>query len=106
MLEGHAAIIAVPAAVLKTLAFEPELPYAKRDALHRLPISTAAKLFVPLAEVPGAPSATLSVPERYWAWTALGPTAGSRPWCAATPARPRPSGGGVERRPGHVARRC
>ena len=72
VLEGHAAIIAVPAAVLKTLAFEPELPSAKRDALHRLPISTAAKLFVPLAEVPAAPSATLSVPERYWAWTALG----------------------------------
>ena len=72
VIEGHAAIVAVPAAVLKTLAFEPALPAAKRDALRRLPISTAAKLFVPLADVPETPSATLSVPERYWAWTALG----------------------------------
>ena len=36
------------------------------------PRATAAKLFVPLAEAPDAPTATLSVPERYWAWTALG----------------------------------
>jgi monoamine oxidase len=72
VLEGRAAILAVPAAVLKTLTFEPALPAPKRDALRRLPISTAAKLFVPLAEAPAAPSATLSVPERYWAWTALG----------------------------------
>jgi monoamine oxidase len=69
---GSAAIVAVPAAVLKTLTFEPALPEAKRAALRRLPVGSAAKLFVPLAEVPDAPYATLSVPERYWAWTALG----------------------------------
>ena len=61
----------VPAAVLKTLPFEPALPADKRAALARLPIATAAKLFVPLT-APPEPSATLSVPERYWAWTALG----------------------------------
>jgi monoamine oxidase len=72
VLAGRAAVVAVPAAVLKTLDFEPVLPAAKRAALGRLPISTAAKLFVPLAEAPDAPTATLSVPERYWAWTALG----------------------------------
>ena len=64
-------IVAVPAAVLKTLPFAPALPDDKRAALARLPIATAAKLFVPLTG-PTAPSATLSVPERYWAWTALG----------------------------------
>lgn len=65
------AIVAVPAAVLKTLPFEPALSAAKRAALARLPMATAAKLFVPLT-APTGPSATLSVPERYWAWTALG----------------------------------
>ena len=65
------AIVALPAAVLKTLPFEPALPADKRAALARLPIATAAKLFVPLT-APAEPSATLSVPERYWAWTALG----------------------------------
>ncbi len=35
-----------------------------------------AKLFVPLAE-PAPPSATLAVPDRYWAWTATGE--GGRP---------------------------
>jgi monoamine oxidase len=72
VVEGAAAIVAVPAAVLKTLTFEPPLPAAKRDAVDRLPIASAAKLFVPLTEVPDEPYATLSVPERYWAWTALG----------------------------------
>jgi monoamine oxidase len=65
------AIVALPAAVLKTLPFEPALSADKRAALARLPIATAAKLFVPLL-APTEPSATLSVPERYWAWTALG----------------------------------
>jgi monoamine oxidase len=68
---AHSAVVAVPAAVLKTLPFEPALPDDKRAALARLPIATAAKLFVPLT-APAEPSATLSVPERYWAWTALG----------------------------------
>jgi monoamine oxidase len=65
------AIVAVPAAVLKTLPFAPALPADKVAALARLPIATAAKLFVPLT-ARAEPSATLSVPERYWAWTALG----------------------------------
>jgi monoamine oxidase len=68
---AHHAIVAVPAAVLKTLPFQPDLPADKRAALARVPIATAAKLFVPLT-APTEPSATLSVPERYWAWTALG----------------------------------
>ncbi len=68
---ADAAVVAVPAAILKTLRFAPALPDDKRAALARLPIATAAKLFVPLTAV-AEPSATLAVPERYWAWTALG----------------------------------
>jgi monoamine oxidase len=71
-------IVAVPAAILKTLPFAPALPDDKRAALARLPIATAAKLFVPLT-APTEPSATLSVPERYWAWTALGADGGVTP---------------------------
>jgi monoamine oxidase len=40
-----------------------------RDALARLRYGHAAKLFVPLREPPPA-SAVLSVPERFWTWTA------------------------------------
>jgi monoamine oxidase len=65
------AVIAVPASVIGRIAFEPPLPAELRRALDGLAYGQAAKLFVPLAEVP-PPSAVLSVPERYWAWTAAG----------------------------------
>ncbi len=68
---ADAAIVALPAAVLKTLPFDPPLSAAKRDVLAALPIAQAAKLFV-AARAPTAPSAVLSVPERYWTWTARG----------------------------------
>ena len=45
------------------------LPAPLRDALARVHTGHAAKLFVPLRERP-EPSAVLSVPERYWTWTA------------------------------------
>jgi monoamine oxidase len=40
-----------------------------RDAVERVRYGHAAKLFVPLRERPPT-SAVLSVPERYWTWTA------------------------------------
>jgi monoamine oxidase len=64
-----AVVVAVPAPVVGTIAFDPPLPAAVLDALARLRYGHAAKLFVPLRERP-APSAVLSVPERYWTWTA------------------------------------
>jgi monoamine oxidase len=67
--EADAVVVAVPAPVVGTIAFEPALPAPVLDALARLRYGHAAKLFVPLRERP-APSAVLSVPERYWTWTA------------------------------------
>jgi monoamine oxidase len=69
VLTADAVVVAVPAPVVGTIWFEPELPARLRDALARLRYGHAAKLFVPLAERP-RPSAVLSVPERFWTWTA------------------------------------
>ena len=74
--EADAAVIAVPASVLDRITFEPPLPEQLRDALAMVEYGHAAKLFVPLAE-PAPPSAVMSVPDRYWCWTATGD--GDRP---------------------------
>jgi monoamine oxidase len=68
-IDADAVVLAVPAPVVGTIAFEPGLPAPLRDAVARLRYGHAAKLFVPLRARP-APSAVLSVPERYWTWTA------------------------------------
>ena len=68
-LDADVAILAVPLAVLLELDFEPGLPAWKRAALGEMAVGQAAKLHVPLLEqVPT--SAVLSVPGRYWCWTA------------------------------------
>ena len=67
---ADAVVVAVPAPVVGDIAFDPPLPEQLRGALARLGCGQAAKLFVPLRERPPA-SAVLSVPERYWTWTAL-----------------------------------
>lgn len=64
-------VIAVPATVIDRIDFRPALPAGVADALAAIAYGHAAKLFVPLPG-PVAPSATLAVPERYWAWTASG----------------------------------
>jgi monoamine oxidase len=63
-------VVALPAAVTQRIVFDPPLPEPKRDALARVTTGHAAKLFVALDQ-PTTPSATISIPERYWAWTAL-----------------------------------
>jgi monoamine oxidase len=68
-LDADAAVVAVPATVLPVIRFEPELPAELRDALAAVRYGHAAKLFVPLRDAPPA-GAVLSVPERYWTWTA------------------------------------
>ncbi len=69
-LAADAIVLAVPASVTDLIAFDPLLPGAKLRALHDVCFGRAAKLFVGLhAAVP--PSATLSVPERYWCYTQL-----------------------------------
>ena len=68
-LAADAVVVAVPAPLVASIAFEPALPPRLAAALARVRYGEAAKLFVPLRERP-APSAVLSVPERYWTWTA------------------------------------
>ena len=69
--EADVCVIAVPASAIDELEFNPVLPAPHAGALVSIRYGHAAKLFVPLASAP-APSAVLSVPERYWAWTATG----------------------------------
>jgi hypothetical protein len=81
-LEADVCVIAVPASVLDRIAFEPALPRALRDALERVQYGHAAKLFVPLTS-PARPSAVMSVPERYWTWTATGDGGDAQPVVSA-----------------------
>jgi len=75
-----ACVIAVPATI--EIAFDPPLPEWKQRALAAVRYGDAAKLFLPLAE-PAEPSATLSVPNRFWAYTQLAPGGSPLPVLAA-----------------------
>jgi len=66
-----AVVLTVPLPVLCELAVTPPFPYDKRLALHRLTMGVAAKVHVGLRS-PAPTSAVLSVPDRYWCWTATG----------------------------------
>ncbi len=70
-LEAEACVVAVPASVLGAIEFEPGLPAELARNLAGVRMGHAAKLFVPL-QTPAPPSAVMSVPERYWSWTATG----------------------------------
>lgn len=67
--EGDRAVLALPASVVRRVVFDPPLPDALASAYAAVAYGNAAKLFVRLRETP-PPSAVLSVPERYWTWTA------------------------------------
>ncbi len=71
-LEADACVIAVPATVIGRIRFDPPLPRELAEALASIRYGHAAKLFLPLRSTSAAPSATLAVPDRYWAWTATG----------------------------------
>jgi monoamine oxidase len=64
-LDARHVILAVPLPGLRRF----ELPDWKRAALDRAEMGHAAKLHVLLAR-PAPPSAVMSVPDRYWCWTA------------------------------------
>jgi monoamine oxidase len=66
---GDAAIVTVPMAILRTLRFDPPLPARTQAAWQRAGIAHNAKLHLPLV-APAASSAVLSVPGRFWTWTA------------------------------------
>ena len=71
-LDAEAAVVAIPMAVTREIAFDPPLPQWKSEAWTRAGVGQAAKLHVPFlvssADVPW--SAVQSVPERFWTWTA------------------------------------
>jgi monoamine oxidase len=69
--EADACVVSIPATVVGAIAIEPALPAATIEGLSAVNYGHAAKLFVALS-APAEPSAVLSVPERYWTWTALG----------------------------------
>jgi monoamine oxidase len=66
--DADAVVVSVPASVLDRIVFDPPLPPATCAGVV---YGHAAKLFVGLRSTP-APSAVLSVPDRYWTWTANG----------------------------------
>jgi monoamine oxidase len=66
-----AVVLAVPLPLLRDLEILPPLPWDRRQALERLAMGDAAKVHVGLRTA--APtSAVLSVPDRFWCWTARG----------------------------------
>ena len=81
-LEAEACLLAVPASVIGRIRFDPPLPAWKAEALERVAYGHAAKLFVPLGQAP-PPSAVLSVPDHYWAWTARGADGAVQPVVSA-----------------------
>ena len=70
-IEADRAVLAVPARLMGQIVFDPPLPAWKQAACGGVTYGHAAKLAVPLRE-PAAPSATLSVPDHFWTWTAKG----------------------------------
>jgi len=79
---ADAAIIAVPAALLGSITFEPSLPPELTAATRAVRYGQAAKLFVAL-RAPAPPSATLSVPGRWWCYTQLGADGRPAPFVGA-----------------------
>ncbi len=69
-IEADVAVITVPTTVIDDIVFDPTLPATKTHAHRSVDYGHAAKLFVPLAETP-PPSAVMSVPNRFWCWTAV-----------------------------------
>jgi monoamine oxidase len=79
---ADAAVLAVPASVMDAISFQPALPAGKAAALRAVTYGQAAKLFVAL-RAPAEPSATLSVPDRFWCYTQLGADGLPLPFVAA-----------------------
>jgi monoamine oxidase len=75
---ADAAVITVPASVIDRIAFDPPLPVPTASALAAVRYGRAAKLFLPL-DAPVPPSATLSVPDRFWTFAQLAPDGGPLP---------------------------
>ena len=77
-LMADACVLAVPATTIGEIVFEPPLPERKQRALGAVRYGHAAKLFLRLAEA-AEPSATLSVPGRFWVYTQRAPVGAPLP---------------------------
>ena len=85
---ADAAVVAVPASTAGAISFEPPLPDDTAAAMLGVRYGHAAKLFVRLG-APAPPSATLSVPGRFWCWTQLGADGAPAPFVGAFAGTPR-----------------
>ncbi len=102
--DADVCVVAAPASVLSRIAFDPPLPERVAAAVAGVVYGHAAKLFVPLRE-PAPPSAVLSVPGRYWTWTANGAAGRVQPVVSAfVGSAPRSGSTARDRGPGDVDR--
>ncbi len=85
---ADACVLAAPATEVTRIAFDPPLPEWKQQALGAVRYGATSKLFLPLAR-PAEPSATLSVPGRFWTYTQLAPSGEPLP-VACSFGRPAP----------------
>jgi monoamine oxidase len=85
---ADAAVVAVPASTVGAISFEPPLPDHTAAAMLAVRYGQAAKLFVRLG-APTPPSATLSVPGRFWCWTQLGADGAPAPFVGSFAGTPR-----------------
>jgi len=78
---GDVVVVTVPAAVVQQISFVPALPDWKVAALAEVGAGQAAKLHVSLVAGAATPatSAVLSVPDRFWCWTATDGTGAVAP---------------------------
>jgi monoamine oxidase len=68
-LDAEHVVVTLPLPLTRSLPIAPALPGWKREALDRIEFGHAAKLHVPLTAAPPT-SAVMSVPDRFWCWTA------------------------------------
>ena len=68
-LEADRVVVAVPLPVLRELPITPSVPAYQRDVWASAVVGVAAKLHVALTR-PAVTSAVMSVPDRFWSWTA------------------------------------
>ena len=71
-------IVAVPLPILLDLPISPALPAWKEQALRSLAVGEAAKLHLRIDSTPRT-SGIMSVPDRFWCWTATDGTGEVRP---------------------------
>jgi monoamine oxidase len=78
-IEADAVVVAIPAAPLAEIEFDPPLEGATAEALRAVAYGQNSKLFLRLRS-PAPPSAVMSVAGHFWTYTQLGPDGGPAPF--------------------------